>query len=41
MWNVVFVAGGWVLFGLLLFGWVLWIDLERDQFANGHSRYLE
>jgi hypothetical protein len=41
MWNVIIVAGGWVLFGLSLFGWVHWIDLERDQFANGHSRYLE
>jgi hypothetical protein len=41
MWDMIIVAGAWALFGLLLFGWVHWIDLECDQFANGNSRYLE
>lgn len=41
MWSRIITAGGWVLFGLLLYFWVRWTDQERELFANGVSRYLE
>jgi hypothetical protein len=41
MWNAILTAGGWVVFGVLIFFWVRWTEREREQFANGNSRYLE
>ena len=41
MWDVIIVSGVWVLFGLLLFGWVHWVNLERDPFTKGDTHYLE
>jgi hypothetical protein len=41
MWSSIITIGGRVLFGLLVFFWVNWIDLERKQFANGDWRHLE
>ncbi len=41
MWNAILTAGGWVVLGVLIFFWVRWTEREREQFANGNSRYLE
>ncbi len=34
-------AGGLVLYGLLLFFWGRWTEIEREYFANGNGRHLE
>jgi hypothetical protein len=41
MWDVIVTTGGWLLFCVLVFFLGRWSSLERNQFANGDSRYLE
>ncbi|HSB79780.1 MAG TPA: hypothetical protein VLM91_13440 [Candidatus Methylomirabilis sp.] len=35
------MVSGWVLFGLALFCWVRWTNLEREKFASENWRHLE
>ncbi len=41
MWEAIITVGGWALFGLLVYFWARWADLERKRFSNGDSRHLE
>lgn len=41
MFDWITTTGGCVLFGLVLFFWVRWIEIEREVFANGNGRHLE
>jgi len=42
MWGIIASAGGWVLFGVLLVGWVRWSVLERNFFTkNGWRGRME
>lgn len=41
MLDWIITTGGWVLFGLAVFFWVQWIELERELLANGKWHHLE
>ena len=41
MMDWIITAGGRVLFGLAVFFWAHWTNLERNVFANGNGRHLE
>jgi len=42
MWEIIASVGGWILFGVLLVGWVRWSVLERNLFTkNGWRGRME
>jgi len=41
MWNVIVSIGACVAFIVIVYGWARWTEKEREQFANGNSRWLE
>jgi TM2 domain-containing membrane protein YozV len=41
MWDWILTGAVWVLFGLVIFSWIHWADLERDPFDQDGSSYLQ
>ena len=37
----IITAGGVAVFGVLLFFWARWTEIERECFVNGNGRHLE
>lgn len=41
MLDWIITAAGVAVFGVLLFFWARWTEIERECFANGNGRHLE